>query len=200
MVSRAASTVVFDVLGHRARGVEVLEVGHGALGLAQRLPRLHRRFLVAGDGELQAFEPPARDVAVGLGAGQRAARLRHRLIGATARLAGGRVGGGGLGQPRLEHVVGARRAIGPRGRLLEILLEFLQPVQLLEPQRGGRGRILRPGAEAVPAPEVAFDADEALAGLQVRLKARPVLAVDKPHLPHPADEHVRHGDVVGRAR
>ncbi len=60
-------------------------------------------------------------------------------------------------QPRLQRLMRLTRAIGPGRHLLQIALQLHQPVQLLQPQRRGRGSILGPRAEPVPAPEVALD-------------------------------------------
>src|SRR5690606_41643511 len=64
------------------------------------------------------------------------------------------------------------RSVRRRRHLLQIALQLHQPVQLLQPQRRGRGRILRPGPEPVPPPEVAFQADQPLPRPQLRLQLK----------------------------
>ena len=99
-----------------------------------------------------------------------------RWIGGAAGLARALVGRGQFGEPRLQRLMRLRGAVGAGGDLFEVVLQLRQAVELLQAQRGGGGRILGPGAEAVPAPEVAFDADKPLAGLQVGLQRRAFVA------------------------
>ncbi|OIQ64150.1 hypothetical protein GALL_543000 [mine drainage metagenome] len=65
----------------------------------------------------------------------------------------------------------------------------------MQPQSRGAGCILRPGAEAIPAPQIAVEADEALAGFQRGLQGSTLVAFNKADLPDAALQDVRHADM-----
>ena len=75
--------------------------------------------------------------------------------------------------------------------------QFGQPVAASQPLRGGARRIGR-GDVAVPAPQVAFAADQPLAGPQHGLQARPVGALDQPGQRQAAGEHRRRPHMGGK--
>src|SRR5262245_57866913 len=79
------------------------------------------------------------------------------------------------GARRLQFALGGcrRLALGRRvdARLLQLVFDVDQPRALGEPARGA-GRGVGRGDEAVPAPDVAFERDQPLAGLELRYQLR----------------------------
>ena len=95
---------------------------------------------------------------------------------------------------RRRRRLGAHASPPPRG--LGLALEIAEPVLFGEPPRGRRRR-LGGGDEAVPAPEIAFERDQPLAGLQERAEALAVGARDDADLGEPARQRRRRGDADG---
>ena len=149
-------------------------------GRAERLDRLRgvalggerlvaaRREADLGLGERR--EPRGQAVRLALGRGMRVARrvgLRLRLAPRIARFAFGRDRGGELGFRRFDR---AALAVGIGARVAELGVEIGEAVLRREPARG-RGRRIRGGRKAVPAPQVAFGRDQPLAGLAAARRA-----------------------------
>ena len=155
------------------------------------------QFLKRGLGGVAALD---RLVARGGGArealvqrGQARQRLRATALGGGEFVPGGVVGGAGVARAlaRLGLARGglAQRALRLRGlelrffgglaRGFRLALEIAEPVLFREPAGGGRRRF-GGGDEAVPAPEVAFARDEALAGFQERAEPLPSSRVTTP--------------------
>src|SRR6185437_8833220 len=81
-------------------------------------------------------------------------------------------------------------------RGLGLALKVAKPVLFLEAP-GGRGRRLGGGDEAVPAPEVAFERDQALPGLELLGEPSSVRARDNANLPEAPRERGRGGHPLG---
>ena len=94
-----------------------------------------------------------------------------------------------------------RRRAENRGRLargLGFALEVAEAVLLGEPARG-RGRRLRRGDEAIPAPEIAFERDQPLAGLEKPAQPLSLRAGDDADLGQAAGERGRRLQPAQRA-
>ena len=169
----------------RFQRVETAERLDGRLGLRQLLARLGQRLLDAAPGVGDAREPGLGLARLALHAGQGLARrskpalaVAPQLAQAALLLLGGAV--------RLVGRIGCR-ARGLRSLALHLLLPDQQPkaAALAQPAGGGDGA-LRGGDEAVPAPQIALDRDQALPGPQDPLQARSVGATHDADLLQPA--------------
>ena len=85
--------------------------------------------------------------------------------------------------------------LGIAARVAELGIEIGEAVLRREAARR-RGRRIRGGGEAVPAPQVAVRRDQPLAGLQLRGERRPDRAIDHADLRQPARHLGRRGDVA----
>ena len=188
----------FDVFNFSAGGVEIAQIGHGFLGFLQAFAGGKRLLLVAGHGEGEGFLLALGHALFTFGTAERTGGIGHGTVRIAAGLAGGAVLGGELFKLRGQVLMGGAGAVGIGGGAFDALLEFLETIELLQAQSGGRWRVFGIGAEAVPAPEVPFDRDQTLAGFQVALQARPVGGVDQTHLAHAAGEHLGDGHVRGQ--
>ena len=81
---------------------------------------------------------------------------------------------------------------GSRQRLARIF----QPVDLPEPQGGGRGRIPGAGAVTIPSPQITLQADQPLTRHELRLEARPIRGIDQADLTHAAGQYIGNRYVV----
>src|SRR6202012_2741067 len=99
----------------------------------------------------------------------------------------------GAGRARGFHA--ERRRNLPRG--LGFALEVAEPVLLREAARG-RGRRLGGGGEAVPAPEVAFERNQPLPGLEFMREPLSIGPSDISDLRQPAREGGRRGDALAK--
>ena len=82
----------------------------------------------------------------------------------------------------MQRLMRLTRPVCPGRHIFKVTLQGDQTVQLLQTQGGGGGGIFRCRAEPVPAPEIAFKADKALAGPQARLQRRASIARDQTDL------------------
>ena len=152
------------------------------LGLFQAGAGGHCFVLEAADGEFCGLKLAPGDGAVGFGAGERAVGFGKAGIRGAAGVAGALVGGGEFGKAGLQRLVRLTGAVGAGGDVFEVALQLDEAVELLQAQGGGGGGILGPSAKTVPTPEVALDADEALAGFELRLELEALLAGDEADL------------------
>ena len=167
-----------------AGAVQILQTGHGALGLQQLCAGRHRLFLVAADGKSKRFQLRFRKVPISLGTAQRAVRVIDPCIGGTTGTARGLIGFGQGRQTRGKTFMRGAGRIGARRRTLHLLFQFFQPVELLQAQGRSRGCVLGPCAIPVPAPQIAVKTDKALTGFQQRLETRAVIGINQADLPH----------------
>ena len=151
---------------------------------------------MAFEGETGIFQLALGEVAIRLGAGQGAGSLGNEPISFATGFAGCAVCLCEAGKICSKGVVSLRRADGLGVCLFKIAFQFDETVQLLEPQGGGGGGVLCGGAETIPTPEIAFETDEALTGLEGLLKPGTVGGIDKADLTHATDQNLWHGDKI----
>ena len=139
--------------------------------------------------------PRGHAVGLALGGGMRVARavcLRLRLAPRVARFAFGGDRGRKLGLRGLDR---AALRIGVAARVAQLGIEIGEAVLRREAARR-RGRRIRSGGKAVPAPQVAVGRDEPLAGLELCGKRRAHRAIDHADLRKPARHLGRRSDVA----
>ena len=139
--------------------------------------RLGQRFLGVAAGVGDRRDPGFGLARLPLHGGEHVAGLRQLALRLAPQLAQAPLLALRRAQALGGLLGGGARGLGRAARLGLLARQRAQPAALGQP-RGGGGRHLRGGDEAVPAPQMALARDEALAGLQQTLQARAVRGVD----------------------
>ncbi len=193
-----------DVRHLGAQRLRVLQLGQRALRFGAPLRGAAGLRLVAVDGLARGVAPALRPVPIRLGARAGAGEFPDLRL----RVAPGGPGGGDLAVQFLEtrpgQLEGGSQPPGAVLRLGHLARQSLEPVALLQAPRRLRRRVPGDAVEPVPAPEMAFGADEALAGPQRGLQRRAPLRRDHADPVETAGEEVRRlhmgGERLGTRR
>ena len=156
----------------------VVHLAARGLGLGPCRLRLLLLFGAAGQRGLQRLAAAPDHIQIRLRLGRRPVRLGGGAVGGAARGAAGLILRRGGLQPRFGFGMGCGAFLrAPFGDSAGGL-HFRQTVLLAKTFGGGGGRVFRRGAIAVPAPEVAFPADQTPAGAERRLHRRSLIPSD----------------------
>ena len=186
------------VLNPRAGPFEVIEILNRLTRLGQTFAGQHRLILMTLDGQIRALQLACRDGFLGLGAGQGAARIGHQTIRIAPRLTGQTVGLGQIGKTLFQHLMRLGGPLGACIRLLQILLQLAQTVQLLQAQGCGGRRVLGPRAIPVPAPQIPVQRDQPLTRFQLGLQGIAIGGGHDTDLVHATVHQHRAGHVIGQ--
>ena len=189
---------VFDLLNLGARLREIPKSRLRRFGIFQLQGCSQRVLIMARDSNAKVFELAFGEVLFRLSAAQGTGTIRDALIGGAAGLTGGLIRKGHFFELAHQGLMRGLRTLGAGRGMRQILFQRLQPVHLLQSHRRRRGRIFGPRAEPVPAPQIALQRHQTLAGLQQRLQTRRLVRVNHADLCNPPPERIRTIDIFAQ--